>query len=89
MAFGQGQAGAYPAEERGRVPCLEQLACRPRTNTESGEACWLSRTWEDTWGCAALLLVAAGQVDTVQLTERGNRALSSHDPTTQVVMSQK
>lgn len=37
---------------------------------EPGEACSLSRTWEGTWVCTALPLVAAGQVDSIPLTGR-------------------
>lgn len=49
-----GQSGKFPhcagehLEEGRGVPCLEQLVCWPRT--ESGETCWLSRTWEETQG---------------------------------------
>lgn len=40
--------------------------------TGSAETCWLSRTWEDTWVCATLFLVATSQANNVALT--GGRA---------------
>lgn len=79
MAARQGSFGIWPGSGRGlssrgegEGAMLGTAWYRPRTNIESGETCWLSRTWEDTSGYATLLLVAAGKADTFHLTLRGN-----------------
>lgn len=49
----------------GERAALETACMQSKTKKQSGKACGLSRTWEETWVWAALLLVAANQADTV------------------------